>query len=156
MSRLFSSRRVNRYDTDNENEMLRKHFNNSIELDDENDDNDLKEEKKRVLNFYLSMMNREIYEPAVSDNKSLSYHHDSDEDKLALDDGHHCYPLCEKKFIKDDVLRRIFPCNHVFHDRCIQIWLYKGEHQFCPYCRGNIMKAQTDPNVLIQDQKGAA
>ena len=55
-------------------------------------------------------------------------------------DGTHCYPLCEKKFKNGDVLRQINPCGHIFHEKCIKIWLFKGENQFCPNCRGNIMK----------------
>ena len=91
-----------------------------------------------VMNFYVDMMRREVW--TGSDQQPASYLHDSDEDKLEKDDGRHCYPLCERQFLEGDVLRKIHPCGHVFHEKCIQIWLYKGEHQFCPHCRGNIMK----------------
>jgi hypothetical protein len=53
-----------------------------------------------------------------------------------------CQLLCGKDFEKGDILRRIFPCNHTFHENCIKIWLYKGEKQYCPVCRGNILKRQ--------------
>lgn len=147
LGRFFGGRKGVRYDYDNENEMLRKHFNSSIELDTDQDDRENQPERKQILHFYLGMMRREVYERSSSranGSNGQTYHHDSDEDKLALDDGHHCYPLCEKKFAKGDLLRRIFPCKHAFHERCIQIWLYKGEHQFCPYCRGNIMKEKVN------------
>ena len=69
----------------------------------------------------------------------------------ALEDGSwdgYCYPLCEKKFKNGDVLRTISPCGHTFHEKCIRIWLYRGENQFCPNCRGNIMKPQSQNNSL--------
>jgi hypothetical protein len=67
------------------------------------------------------MMKREVFLPNGSTENQLllPFHHDSDEDKLEIDDGKHCYPLCERRFKKDDVLRRIYPCGHVFHEKCL-------------------------------------
>jgi hypothetical protein len=140
LSRLLGGQKTERYDYDNENEMLRKHFNSSDDIESDEDNRENERERKQVLNFYLGMMKREVHQPATKEPRSEHYLHDSDDDKLAMENGQYCYPLCEKRFKTGDELRRIFPCDHVFHERCIKIWLYKGEHQFCPYCRGNIMK----------------
>ena len=53
---------------------------------------------------------------------------------------HFCNPLCEKAFKPGDVIRKIMPCGHMFHEKCIKVWLFRGEHQYCPSCRGNIIK----------------
>ena len=117
--------------------MLRKDFNNQIEFtDDYNSENTA---KKQVMDFYLSMMRREIYYNKDAADES-HYDHDSDMNNLALDDGKHCYPLCEQRFKNEEAIRYISPCGHGFHEKCIKIWLYRGENQFCPHCRGNIMK----------------
>lgn len=71
-------------------------------------------------------------------------------------DGETCYPLCEKKFKEGDVLRTIMPCGHVYHERCIKIWLFRGENQFCPYCRGNIMRKAPDTSKGETARQGAS
>lgn len=48
-----------------------------------------------------------------------------------VDDGAYegyCYPLCEKKFKNGEVMRTISPCGHTFHEKCMKIWLYRGEN----------------------------
>ena len=96
--------------------MLRKDFSTHVEFSDEIDSES--GAKKSVMEFYLSMMKREIY---ISDKTQEShlFDHDSDNDKLVVDDGKHCYPLCEKRFLDNQPIRYISPCGHGFHEKCI-------------------------------------
>ena len=73
------------------------------------------------MDFYIEMMPQVIYG-----------------DKPIMFDK--CSSLCEKKFEKGELLREIQPCGHIFHEKCIKVWVFKDQNQFCPQCRGNIMK----------------
>lgn len=68
------------------------------------------------------MMKKEIWmsikdesAPASSNSSGINYEH-------------YCYPLCEKKFKNGEVTRQILPCGHAFHEKCIKIWLHRGEN----------------------------
>lgn len=140
LSRIFGrsyQSRESRLDKEFENEMLRREFNSKthMELQEEGDDEKrVGGIKKEVMMFYLDMMKREEYKSQKTQQL------DNSNETETLDDGHHCYPLCEKKFEDGDIIRYVSPCGHAFHEGCIKIWLYKGENQFCPNCRGNFMK----------------
>ena len=87
--------------------------------------------------FYLGMMPKTVCDANTAENlnkdtssKDVSDSnraHNSKNDKKR-NDGEICYPLCEKKFKEGDILRTILPCGHVFHERCIKIWLFRGEN----------------------------
>ena len=139
--RLEERRAPARHDRVYEKEVLRnvlaEHGPDHLELaESEEDENDPSvKNSKKVMNFYLDMMTREIFN---SENATLDK--DDSREEPNENDGLHCYPLCDKKFKNGEVLRRIHPCGHLFHENCIKVWLYRGENQYCPACRGNIMK----------------
>ncbi|KAI4367969.1 hypothetical protein MLD38_016590 [Melastoma candidum] len=49
-----------------------------------------------------------------------------------------CY-ICLLEYEDGDSMR-ILPCNHFFHQNCVDRWL-KEIHRVCPLCRGDICKA---------------
>jgi len=89
--------------------------------------------KYKVMDFYIDMIKKQVCEGV----EPLS---DENEEKNDSNYEGYCYPLCEKRFANGETLRTIAPCGHIFHEKCIRIWLFRGENQFCPNCRGNIMK----------------
>ena len=88
-------KRHNQDDSEYESEMLRNHFHNNLDLSDLEGHEQV--EKKNIMNFYINMMKREVY-ISLNSGGMLRYDHDSDDDKLALDNNTHCYPLCDKRF----------------------------------------------------------
>lgn len=43
--------------------------------------------------------------------------------------------ICIERFVKGQVLVRL-PCNHQFHEKCINVWL--DSHHICPMCRKDL------------------
>uniref|UniRef100_A0A803KPB9 RING-type E3 ubiquitin transferase n=1 Tax=Chenopodium quinoa TaxID=63459 RepID=A0A803KPB9_CHEQI len=47
--------------------------------------------------------------------------------------------VCLGVFVKNEILRLLPKCGHVFHADCIDTWLrFRGT---CPFCRANLMAA---------------
>ena len=44
--------------------------------------------------------------------------------------------ICLDAFKNKQILRRYRTCGHTFHERCIRVWLERGDGR-CPYCRGD-------------------
>lgn len=45
-------------------------------------------------------------------------------------------PICYEGFQKNEYIRTLPICNHLFHKRCVDKWLRKDhEHMRCPLCR---------------------
>ena len=42
--------------------------------------------------------------------------------------------MCMEKYAPNQY-KRILPCGHTFHKRCIDKWLFKYNNSTCPYCR---------------------
>ncbi|XP_008797985.2 uncharacterized RING finger protein C4G3.12c isoform X2 [Phoenix dactylifera] len=54
-----------------------------------------------------------------------------------IDGAAQCY-ICLVEYEEGDCIR-ILPCNHEFHQTCIDKWL-KEIHRVCPLCRGNVCR----------------
>ena len=136
LTRLFGGKysgRDSRPDKDYENEMLKLKFANNgpDEMTLNGEDNEEGEgaaingenleDKKKVMDFYVDMMRKEICSGVNPDLNSNARADDNNYEG-------YCYPLCEKKFQNGDVMRHISPCGHVFHEKCIRIWLFRGEN----------------------------
>ena len=48
-------------------------------------------------------------------------------------------PICLEEFSKNVGYRKL-DCDHVFHKKCIDKWLYQDKKLRCPLCRVNIKK----------------
>lgn len=46
-------------------------------------------------------------------------------------------PICLGEFVEGEKVRVLPKCNHGFHMRCIDIWLYS--HSSCPTCRQSLI-----------------
>lgn len=46
-------------------------------------------------------------------------------------------PICIESYTAEDTIR-ILPCQHVFHRKCVDTWLFQKET--CPMCKYNIVK----------------
>ncbi len=42
--------------------------------------------------------------------------------------------ICQQSFVQNEFLRILPTCKHVFHKRCIDLWIFKPPHT-CPTCR---------------------
>ncbi|EHA8590900.1 putative RING finger protein C4G3.12c [Cocos nucifera] len=60
--------------------------------------------------------------------------------KHQIDEAAQCY-ICLVEYEEGDCIR-ILPCNHEFHQTCIDKWL-KEIHRVCPLCRGNVCRPDT-------------
>ncbi|CAO2834294.1 unnamed protein product [Amaranthus hypochondriacus] len=58
-------------------------------------------------------------------------------------------PVCLSEFQDEEVLRLLPVCSHVFHPRCIDLWLTK--HVTCPICRQSLVPESgvTKPHSII-------
>ena len=45
--------------------------------------------------------------------------------------------MCMGKFLKNEY-KRILPCGHFFHKKCIDTWIFKYNATGCPCCRKQI------------------
>jgi len=45
--------------------------------------------------------------------------------------------VCLEEFAQDTICRQIY-CSHIFHDKCVQIWL--SNQNSCPSCRVRVTK----------------
>lgn len=45
------------------------------------------------------------------------------------------YCVCCLEPIEIGQYKRRLPCNHVYHKKCIDLWLFKYNNDGCPYCR---------------------
>lgn len=45
-------------------------------------------------------------------------------------------PICLDDIKNNEYVREL-KCNHIFHKKCIDTWLYKSEQNVCPYCKNN-------------------
>ncbi|OQV12876.1 hypothetical protein BV898_12895 [Hypsibius exemplaris] len=64
--------------------------------------------------------------------------------------------ICLDEFKPTDLIHAILPCQHVFHQVCIDLWLRKGK-LVCPLCRRKITLKKIIRHVLLShdaSQKG--
>lgn len=54
--------------------------------------------------------------------------------KISIKDTTETCPICLENF-KEGLYKRSLNCNHTFHKKCIDKWLFKEES--CPICRKN-------------------
>lgn len=53
--------------------------------------------------------------------------------------------ICSDIYQKDEGIRELPTCNHVFHKKCIDRWFKEGS-VFCPICRNNPFDSQPTEN----------
>lgn len=73
----------------------------------------------------------------------MVFQHQTNEEQAAI-----C-SICRSDLAEGDVVRKIRPCHHIFHQRCIDDWL--AINTTCPMCRTNLLllaaPASTDDGV---------
>ncbi|XBI39201.1 E3 ubiquitin-protein ligase RING1-like [Triticum dicoccoides] len=60
-------------------------------------------------------------------------------------EGHEC-AVCLAEVRPKEVVKQLPACTHLFHDRCIDEWLWS--HRTCPVCRSPV-DASTVPDVEV-------
>ncbi|KAJ6854191.1 putative E3 ubiquitin-protein ligase RLIM [Iris pallida] len=65
------------------------------------------------------------------------------------EDAAQCY-ICLVEYENGDFVR-ILPCNHEFHQTCIDKWL-KEIHRVCPLCRGDVCRADASGSEKISQR----
>ena len=61
--------------------------------------------------------------------------------------------VCLSEFTKDENVRELLPCEHIFHDECIHNWFMKAAAAACPLCR-HVLRPPTPDQSVLQPQPG--
>ena len=57
--------------------------------------------------------------------------------------------VCLSEFGKEEMVREL-PCEHIFHDACIQGWFMKAKETVCPLCRNQLHSGVSSDNLVNQ------
>jgi len=88
------------------------------------------------------VLNNDLINPGNNNSNKLSIKELSEKTELLfLIDNNHEFleekcSICTNNYELNDILRKVNICNHVFHQKCIDIWL--NDNITCPICRRNI------------------
>jgi len=73
---------------------------------------------------------------------------------LYIDDvGDQSCSICLDNYVDGDILRRL-PCEHVFHESCVDTWLRLNGH--CPLCKRRVdgKEDPPEPTTALQQSEG--
>ena len=118
-------------------------------IDDNNLPENIRNQMNRLSDRFLNYINSNglnIIE--LRENTTLeTYQNTSSEEEERC-------TICHENISRNEIIRKINSCNHIFHQDCIDIWL--ETHNTCPLCRGNIVNnlpTETEsPNQYNQDE----
>ena len=88
------------------------------------------------------VLNNDRINPGNNNSNKLSIKELSEKTELLfLIDNNHEFleekcSICTNNYELNDILRKVNICNHIFHQKCIDIWL--NDNITCPICRRNI------------------
>jgi len=72
----------------------------------------------------------------------------------ALKDANSCEcSICMSEFHVDTIVKKLPPCNHIFHCDCIDAWLRL--HNSCPVCRTEVKLPEDEPDGQADDAEDA-
>ncbi|MED6147440.1 hypothetical protein PIB30_044047 [Stylosanthes scabra] len=60
--------------------------------------------------------------------------------------------ICLLEFQDDSLIRLLTYCCHVFHQECIDLWLYS--HKTCPVCRTNLEELKSGDDIFHEEGEG--
>jgi len=85
------------------------------------DDSNKKGFTKRDFVFHLPKSNK-VTETFLNNTKSIS-----------------C-SICRDNLKKNEFIRTLPQCEHIFHKKCVDNWFYTSQKYECPLCRNNFYK----------------
>jgi len=94
-----------------------------------------KKKKKRLIREILSHLPK--YEK-IKDNDNLITQHTS------------C-AICINKYKKGEY-KRVLPCGHCYHKKCIDKWLMGNKKMSCALCRASFTKKNEEQNIIINEE----
>jgi hypothetical protein len=64
----------------------------------------------------------------------------------------HCScAICMNKYKKGEY-KRVLPCGHCYHKKCIDKWLISNEKMSCALCRESFVKKNEGQNIIVNEE----
>lgn len=133
------------YEYDNDNDNANGEYDEDSQDENEDEDEDEEDEQERMERERQMIQKRE---EIVLNLNEFQYKHVN---KYLLRIEEQC-AICFEKFNRLDIVKQFACGEHIFHKKCIAVWLKKSNN--CPLCKYDLMKGILKENLdTTKDKK---